>query len=40
MSLVVVGLNHRTVPIGLLERMAVAPEGGSSGEVEITVEPK
>ena len=27
MSLVVVGLNHRTVPIGLLERMAVAPEG-------------
>jgi glutamyl-tRNA reductase len=27
MSLVVVGLNHRTVPVGLLERMAVAPEG-------------
>jgi glutamyl-tRNA reductase len=27
MSLVVVGLNHRTVPIGLLERMAVPPEG-------------
>ena len=26
MSLVVVGLNHRTVPVGLLERMAVAPE--------------
>ncbi len=26
MSLVVVGLNHRTVPIGLLERMAVGPE--------------
>ncbi|MGH9013171.1 MAG: glutamyl-tRNA reductase [Acidimicrobiia bacterium] len=25
MSLVVVGLNHRTVPVGLLERMAVAP---------------
>jgi glutamyl-tRNA reductase len=24
-SLVVVGLNHRTVPVGLLERMAVAP---------------
>jgi glutamyl-tRNA reductase len=27
MSLVVVGLNHRTVPVELLERMAVAPEG-------------
>jgi glutamyl-tRNA reductase len=27
MSLVVVGLNHRTVPVGLLERMAVAPDG-------------
>jgi len=27
MSLVVVGLNHRTVPVALLERMAVAPEG-------------
>jgi glutamyl-tRNA reductase len=27
MSLVVVGLNHRTVPVGLLERMAVPPEG-------------
>lgn len=26
MSLVVVGLNHRTVPVGLLERVAVAPE--------------
>ena len=26
MSLVVVGLNHRTVPVELLERMAVAPE--------------
>jgi glutamyl-tRNA reductase len=26
MSLVVVGLNHRTVPVGLLERMAVAPD--------------
>jgi glutamyl-tRNA reductase len=26
MSLVVVGLNHRTVPVGLLERMSVAPE--------------
>jgi glutamyl-tRNA reductase len=26
MSLVVVGLNHRTVPVGLLERMAVSPE--------------
>jgi glutamyl-tRNA reductase len=26
MSLVVVGLNHRTVPVGLLERIAVAPE--------------
>lgn len=26
MSLVVVGLNHRTVPVGLLERMAVAAE--------------
>ena len=26
MSLVVVGLNHRTVPVGLLERMTVAPE--------------
>ena len=26
MSLVVVGLNHRTVPVALLERMAVAPE--------------
>ena len=25
MSLVVVGLNHRTVPVELLERMAVAP---------------
>ena len=25
MSLVVVGVNHRTVPVGLLERMAVAP---------------
>ena len=27
MSLVVVGLNHRTVPVELLERMAVAPAG-------------
>ena len=27
MSLVVVGLNHRTVPVDLLERMAVAPDG-------------
>jgi glutamyl-tRNA reductase len=27
MSLVVVGLNHRTVPVELLERMAVPPEG-------------
>jgi glutamyl-tRNA reductase len=27
MSLVVVGLNHRTVPVELLERVAVAPEG-------------
>jgi glutamyl-tRNA reductase len=27
MSLVVVGLNHRTVPVELLERMAVAPDG-------------
>ena len=27
MSLVVVGLNHRTVPVELLERMAVSPEG-------------
>src|SRR5215212_6480487 len=26
MSLVVVGLNHRTVPVGLLERLTVAPE--------------
>jgi glutamyl-tRNA reductase len=26
MSLVVVGLNHRTVPVSLLERVAVAPE--------------
>ncbi|HEY7105901.1 MAG TPA: glutamyl-tRNA reductase, partial [Acidimicrobiia bacterium] len=26
MSLLVVGLNHRTVPVGLLERVAVAPE--------------
>ena len=26
MALVVVGLNHRTVPVGLLERMTVAPE--------------
>ena len=26
MSLLVVGLNHRTVPVGLLERLAVAPE--------------
>ena len=25
MSLVIVGLNHRTVPVELLERMAVAP---------------
>jgi glutamyl-tRNA reductase len=25
-SLLVVGLNHRTVPVGLLERLAVAPE--------------
>jgi glutamyl-tRNA reductase len=27
MSLVVVGLNHRTVPVELLERVSVAPEG-------------
>ena len=27
MSLVVVGLNHRTVPVELLERMAVSLEG-------------
>lgn len=26
MSLIVVGLNHRTVPVGLLERMAVSPD--------------
>ena len=26
MSLLVVGLNHRTVPVALLERLAVAPE--------------
>jgi len=26
MSLLVVGLNHRTVPVGILERLAVAPE--------------
>jgi glutamyl-tRNA reductase len=26
MSVIVVGLNHRTVPVGLLERMAVPPE--------------
>ncbi len=27
MSLVVVGLNHRTVPVELLERVAVPPDG-------------
>ena len=26
MSLVVVGLNHRTVPVELLERVAIAPD--------------
>jgi glutamyl-tRNA reductase len=31
MSLVVVGLNHRTVPVGLLERVAVAPEALPKG---------
>ena len=31
MSLLVVGLNHRTVPVELLERLAVAPEATAEG---------